>query len=347
MAKLNIDFILIDDSVVMNGFRALMSGAKLEGFKANPVMLLMHNRAKPGLLGAIDIDAVLPIGMWYDIRVEGNKLLAKPDFDDNDPFALKVQSKVEGGYLKGASIWIEPTKASDDAKLKLARQTGPTVTEWGVLEASIVDIPNCRNSLAIKNSSGNKIVLSGNAGTDKEANEFLLSLIDKKNTMDKKLLCAKLGLDENATDAEIGVALAALKTSATANTQLSAENKTLGDEIIRLKKESSDKAITDLVDGAITAKKLLIGDRDKYVKLATADFETVKELIEGMKAYESIEGKLGAGATAADQLELAELLKLSAEEMYMTGKLSRLKELNLDQFKLKYKEALGVEYTGA
>ena len=332
----------------MNGFRALMSGAKLEGFKANPVMLLMHNRATPGLLGAIDNDVMLPIGMWYDIRVEGNKLLAKPDFDDADPFAQKVQSKVEGGYLKGASIWIEPTKASDDAQLRLTGQSGPTVTEWGVLEASIVDIPNCRNSLAIKNSSGNKIVLSGNAGADKEANEFLLSLIDKKNTMDKTLLCATLGLDANATDAQITEKLAALQTASVESVQLTAQNKTLGDEIVRLKKEATDKAITDLVDGAVTAKKLAAGDREKYVKLATADFATVKELIDAMKPYESIESKLsGTGKTSTEQLELAELLKLSAEEMYMTGKLSRLKELDIEQFKLKYKEALGVEFKEA
>lgn len=347
MAKLDIDFILIDDSVVMNGFRALMSGAKLDGFKANPVMLLMHNRAMPGLLGAVGEDAMLPIGMWYDIRIEANKLLAKPDFDDNDPFALKVQSKVQGGYLKGASIWIEPTKASDDKALKLAGQTGPTVTEWGVLECSIVDIPNCRNSLAVKGAEGTKIVLSGSADSTKQANEYLLSLIDKKTTMDKKLLCANLGLAETATDTEITAALLALKNSADGTVQLSAQVKTLGDEVVRLKKEATEKSITDLVDGAIAGKKLMAGDRDKYVKLAAADFDTVKELIDGMKPYMSIESQLGAGKSTTDQLELDELLKLSAEEMYMTGKLGRLKELSMEQFKLKYKEALGVAYPEA
>lgn len=348
MAKLNIDFVLIDDSVVMNGFRALMSGAKLEGFKANPVMLLMHNRAMPGLLGAIDSDALLPIGCWYDIRIEGNKLLAKPDFDDNDEFALKVQSKVQGGYMKGASIWIEPTAASDDAKLKLSGQTGPTVTAWGVLEASIVDIPNCRNSLAIKNSAGNKIVLSGNASTDNEANQFLLSLTDKKNTMDKTLLCATLGLSPDATDAQITEKLMALKTTSESTTQLNAQNKTLGDEVIRLKKEATEKAITDLVDGAIAGKKLAVGEREDWIKIATADLATATKLIGNMKAYTSIESKLGAGgATPTDVLELAELVKLTGDQLYMAGKLARLQELDKEQFKLKYKEALGVEFKEA
>jgi hypothetical protein len=348
MAKLTTDFILIDESVVMYGFRALMSGAKLAGFIDNPVMLYMHNRSTPGLLGAMDTDTVMPIGKWYDIRIEGDKLLAKPDFDDNDAFALKVQSKVEGGYLKGASIFLEPSKASDEAALKLAGQRGPTVTEWGVLEASIVDIPNCRNSLAIKNSAGNKIVLSGNYNNNDEAGKFLLSLIDKNNTMDKKLLCAKLGLDENATDAQISEALVALKNGSESAVQLAAEKNTLGAEIIRLKAEATNKKITDLVDGAITATKLMAGDRDKWVKLATADYETVEAMITNMKPYKSIEAKLAdEGKNSTDVLELEGLVKLSGEQLYMAGKLERLKELDKEQFKLKYKEALGVEFKEA
>ena len=102
MAKLDVDFILIDDSVVMNGFRALITGAKLEAFKKNPVMLLMHNRALSSYEPA-DNDIILPIGKWYDIRVVGNQVLAKPDFDDDDAFALKIQKKVDKGYLNGAN----------------------------------------------------------------------------------------------------------------------------------------------------------------------------------------------------------------------------------------------------
>jgi hypothetical protein len=126
---------------------------------------------------------------------------------------------------------------------------------------------------------------------------------------------------------------------------LATQNQTQAEEIARLKKAATDKAIGDLVDGAITAKKLAAGDREKYVKLATADFDTVKELIEGMKAYESIESKLtGAGKTPAEQHELAELVKLSGDQLYMQGKLARLKELDLEMFKGKYKEALGTEF---
>ena len=200
MAKLDIDFVLIDESVVMNGFRCLMEGAKLKGFLKNPVLLAMHLRAEKGYMESASTDVILPVGKWYDIRIIDGQLLAKPDFDDNDPFAKKIESKVLGGYMKGASIWIEPIAVSDDPKLALKGQPGPTITEWGVLEASIVDIPNCRNALAIKNSAGKKILLSDDANP--EINEYLKTFI-KNMQMDKKLLCAKLGLAEDATDAQI------------------------------------------------------------------------------------------------------------------------------------------------
>lgn len=42
--------------------------------------------------------------------------------------------------------------------------------------------------------------------------------------------------------------------------------------------------------------------------------------------------------------ELQTLLSLTAKELYMQGKLERLKELDVSQFKLKYKEFFNVEY---
>jgi hypothetical protein len=92
----------------------------------------------------------------------------------------------------------------------------------------------------------------------------------------------------------------------------------------------------------------MAGDRDKWVKLATADYETVEAMITNMKPYKSIEAKLAdEGKNSTDVLELEGLVKLSGEQLYMAGKLERLKELDKEQFKLKYKEALGVEFKEA
>lgn len=339
MAKLDIDFTLLDDSVVRNGFRALMSGGDLDDFKRNPVMLLQHNR--PSEYANTD-DIMLPIGAWYDIRIEGNRLMAKPDFDDDDELALRVQKKVEKKYLNGVSVWIDPLSVSDDPDIMLPGQTLPTFTKWGILEASIVDIPNCKNSLAIRNSAGKRITLSG--ALDKDTVEYLKTLSTKK-TMDRKLLCAKLGLNENATDAEISEKLVADKKAVDASTQLSAENANLKTEITRLKTEAETSRVEGLVDAAINANKLTAKDREKYIKLAKADFETTKEVIDGLKPYKSIEAQLSAGTE--NKAELDALVKLSGNELYVQGKLERLQALSPEQFKLKYKEAFGVEFPGA
>lgn len=351
MAKLNIDFVLIDESVVRNGFRCLMSGAELDEFKQNPVMLFMHNRASAGVFEAAENDILLPIGKWYDIRIEGSRLLAKPDFDDSDEFAKKIENKVKGGYLNGSSVWLDPVASDDDAELKLQGQIGVTVTKWGVLEASIVDIPNCKNALAIRNSAGKKIVLSNNSANN-DVLEYLKTFSTNKN-MDKKLLLA-VGLPETATEAEYLAKLNQLQLAAQrateSDTEIAQLKKDLSEEKQKLaQKEAADKTKmeTELVDGAITAKKILAGDRDKYLKLAAADFETTKTLLDGLKSNPTIESKLSGGNTVISSMltesELQELMKLSGRELYMSGKIERLKEISPEIYRLKFKEYYGVE----
>lgn len=350
MAKLDKDFVLIDESVVRNGFRVKMSGAELDEFKANPVMLFMHNRATAGWTAA-DNDVMLPIGKWYDIRVEGDKLLAKPDFDDSDEFAIKIEKKVKGGYLNAASIWIDPVATDDDESLKKPGQRGPTVTKWGILECSIVDIPNCRGALGIKNSAGKKIALSG-AESDAEILNYLLTL-STNTTMDKKLLCLALGLPETASDAEISAKLTALNTTAQTlltvtterdnlKTQLDAANLKLNAQ----ETKDKEKKVADLVEGAIKEGKLLAGDKDRYMKLATADYETTEAVIKEMKPHTSLSNLLNTGGSgnAADDAELMELLKLSGRDLYMQGKMPRLQALSVEHFKLKYKEYFGADW---
>ncbi len=343
MAKLNIDFVLMDESVVMHGFRSLMSGGEIEGFKKNPVMLLQHNRPKE-FAGADDI--MLPLGKWYDIRIEGAQLLAKPEFDDDDALAMRIQKKVEKGYLNGASIWIEPTTFSDDPADLLPGQNLPTFTKWGLLEASIVDIPNCRGSLAIRNGAGEKILLNGNvAGA--EIGQYIQSLSKKTDMSILKLMAVKLGLAETATEEainnKVAEVLQASQEAIAKVTKLEAEKVVLSAKITELETAQDEAKINGLVDGAIAENKLAAGEREDYIKLAKADFETTQGLLAKMKPYTSVKGKLEAGAET-DLGKLAELMKLSGRELYMQGKFEDLKKLSLDGYKEKHLEYFGVEY---
>jgi hypothetical protein len=351
MARLDIDFILIDESVVQYGFRVLMAGLDLEGFKKNPVMLFMHSRAESGCLsGALDKDAVLPIGKWYDIRKDGDKLLAKPEFDDDDDFAQRIEKKVKKGYLNAASISLEPIAVSDEEDLKLAGQRGPTVTKSSIGEASIVDMPNCKNALAIRNSAGRNITLSASEEST-EALSYLTSLIQTDN-MDRKLLATKLGLPENASDADISAKLTAVMGEAAKITDINAEvvklkgdKQELETKLSGLENEAKEAKVNNLVDGAIAAKKLTAADRDKYVKLAKADYETTKELIESMKGFDGLQNTLSGSSSDTNNVELQELVKLTGRELYMQGKFERLQQLSAAHYKVKYKEYFGSEPT--
>ncbi len=101
MGKLT--FVLHDESVNTYGFRMLTSGANLEEFKKNPVMLLNHD------------DYSLPIGRWENIRVEGGKILADAVFDEGDARAAEVKRKVENDFIRMASIGAWPPEEKSDA----------------------------------------------------------------------------------------------------------------------------------------------------------------------------------------------------------------------------------------
>ena len=196
MGKLT--FVLHDESVNTYGFRMLTSGANLEEFKKNPVMLLNHD------------DYSLPIGRWENIRVEGGKILADAVFDEGDARAAEVKRKVENDFIRMASIGAWPPEEKSDAyDLMLPGQTLPTVTRWTVREGSVVTIGANHNALvfydresavdkmneAKKESQKREAVSLTDAAIkdgryDAKGRENLLNLFDKDFEGTKAMLAA-------------------------------------------------------------------------------------------------------------------------------------------------------------
>lgn len=341
MARSKTKLVLIDDTLLMHGFRVLMSGARLEQYQKNPVLLIQHIRGDEPKFS----EPILPIGKMTDVAIEGSKLVGFPEFDDDDELAKKVESKYEKGYMNGASIWLQPISVSDDPSLKLEGQTGPTVTEWSLLETSIVDVPNCHGALAIRNAAGQRIALSAD-GDNADALSYLNSLLTQNSEMKKDALVLKLGLPATADEAAIETKLTALLDAGVKLAAAEQQNTDLRAKVVSLQDQINLKEREKLVDDAILDGKLAAGEREPMLKLAAADLEAVKSLITARPAGgSSIQQQLAAGQLdETSKLELQQLSAKTGKELYLSGQLDRLKVLDKGVFKLKYKEAFGVEF---
>ncbi|MNF83476.1 hypothetical protein D3C84_658010 [compost metagenome] len=135
--KIDKEFCLTDNSVNVYKYRLLTEGLDLAQYKKNPIGFLMHDREGGVLV------------KWEDFRTEGDRLYGKPVINLSHPKGEDIATQVENGFINAASCGkIICLAASDDPKLRLEGQTGPTVTKWFPREISFVDIPGKHNSLA-------------------------------------------------------------------------------------------------------------------------------------------------------------------------------------------------------
>ena len=255
------EVIISTEAVNSYGTRVLTSGIDLEQYERNPVLLWMHRRAFDG--------ESMPIGKIDNLRVEDDKLIGTPVFDQNDEFARKIESKWDSGFLRMASAALEPIEVNPDPALALEGQTRATVTRCKLIEVSIVDIGGNDEALQLCGADGKQLKLA--AGEDAPTLPLLkLSNPDPTpvsfpgvgeeiNNNNKQLKTAMnkdqlilLGLPEDASDEQATAALQLMKTKAD-----SAETLQLA-------------AVTQCVDQAITERKILAAQRDHYITLGKA-----------------------------------------------------------------------------
>ncbi len=252
------DFILNDETVInSHGFMLMNAGGRLDRFKANPVMLFGH-------------DANNVLGAWENLRVTGNQMKAASKFDLQDADVAKIAGKVERGFIKGGSMGIIIHKAE-------LKQVGndyvPIVTDWTLLESSVVSIPSneAALSLAVYNEKGEALSVE-------QVKLNLSALTKTKHKMDKIVLTAPayaaLGIDSSADGANLSTAIVALHTRA----------------------EKAEKELTDgrktaaeaLVDNAIKEGRLTADRRDSFVKMAITDHRQASDIIAALPAKQSL-----------------------------------------------------------
>lgn len=298
-------FILADGSVNRRGFRLSMSGLNLEPFKKNPVMLFAHEGRN------------MPIGRWDNITVEDGKVLAEAVFDTNDQFALSVQSKVDGGFLKGASAAIVPVGDDPwdyDTDTMLPGQTLPTLKSWTIEEASICGIPVNSNCLKLSTVDGPVTIREDDAMDTIKLSAYFSNLKAPLNNKPMKKIAETLGLAADATEDQIIAGIVNLKLATT-------------------KPGKNVSAL--LLASAKTAGIVNDGGDEPFLKLATSDAEAVAEVILSKLPSKPAEANKQQAEAGKQQEQISvkeELLKLATKQE------AEQKQQAEDRSKWTYKE---------
>ncbi len=306
------------------GSRVLTSGLDTTQYERNPVLLWMHRRGGENM----------PIGRMENLRVDGDRLIGTPVFDEKDEFAKKIATKWADGYLNMCSAGIEIVECSTDPSVIVEGQTRATATVSKLVEVSIVDIG--ANDEALKLYGGGKL-LELSAGQDCE----LLPLVKLKkeetpkpeaeannnkniqNNMKKETLLL-LGLAETATEEQAHAAIVALKEKAD-----SAETLTLA-------------AITAQVDAAINEKRITADRKEFFINLGkTSGVDALRQTLELMQPARKPNDVLDLSKDGAEGKKepttYAKLWDVPADQV------EKLRKENPTEYMRLYKAEYGIE----
>ena len=308
------------------GSRVLTAGLDTSQYCRNPVLLWMHRRGGDNM----------PIGRMENLRVDGDRLIGTPKFDEKDEFAKKIATKWEDGYLNMCSAGIEILEHSTDPSMLVEGQTRATATASKLVEVSIVDIG--ANDEALKLYGGGKL-LELAAGQDCD----LLPLVklskpeetprpeaaaqSNENTNSKNMkkeTFLLLGLAETATEEQVHAAVTALKSKAD-----NAEKLTLA-------------AITAQVDAAITERRITADRKEFFVNLGkTSGVDALRQTLELMqparKPTDVIDTTKDAPKGQPEPATFAKLSEVPAD------KVRKLRKDNPNEYMRLYKAEYGID----
>ncbi|NMO52020.1 hypothetical protein HH310_12535 [Actinoplanes sp. TBRC 11911] len=145
--------IMASEGRMADGIDLRMAGANLARYRGNPVLGYGHTYGgRENLpIGRVNPDS---------LRVEGKHLVGDLDFDQDDPFALKVERKMRAGYLNAVSIGFEVTEWENGQG---DYWRGGVASGWEPAELSVVPVPMDATAL----------VTSGRSLDDAEMAELL------------------------------------------------------------------------------------------------------------------------------------------------------------------------------
>lgn len=312
--KKNRTFVLSDESVNAYSYRVLTAGIQLGQFEKNPVMLYAHEHA------------LLPIGVWENVRVDKDRLLADAKFDDGDSFAQEVARKVDEGILKCCSIGFDILGIDESDEQKLPGQVGPTVTKSLLLECSICPIGANRNSMRLSSEPGisspalkigARMTLTKTQEETPSINHNSISMTEQERQQMEQLQnqVAQLTNEKNTMQQE-------------------------RDNALNEVKKVRDAEIETLLSAAVKDGRIGEGEKATWKEMLSVTPESAKAALSKLHPRTSLsqmlESNKGKGEFAGK----------SWQELDRSGKLAAFKAADPEGFKALYRETFGTEYLG-
>lgn len=270
-------FILNDESKKNSyGFRVKNAGINLERFKANPVMLDSH---WGGTTQSV-------IGKWTNLRIDGQNLIAEPEFDLEDENALKIKGKVDRGFLKGVSMGLVYNRAY----MEQEPDGSFVLTQCELVEASIVSVP----------SNANALKLYAESGVELSETEIKLSIQEFNNQINPKMnkvtlsVATLLTLGLQNTDDNVALSAAIEKTvqeNANLKAQLSAEKTAKEAAELKIKEIDDSKALS-LVETSIKEGRINADQKEEFLSLAKSNFATAEKILSALPKTEKLTDKV-------------------------------------------------------
>lgn len=342
MKKSTKRFVISSSKVNSKGFAVDPKGIELADYEKNPLMLWMHQRPT-----GKSKDEVLPIGNWVDLMVdEKGNLTGVPAFDESDPFAMQLFHKVENGTLRMASAGLKPKRWALINGVK-------TLVASSLAEISLVDIGSDPDALAVVlyNESDELINLGNDffrsLNLDTKPKSIHMDLIQLKASEILPLVKLGEGATEEEAVAKVTEILTLAQTQAAEIVTLKSEKTAVEVKLCEkeaeldiLQKETRQKEIINLVDTAVSERRITADQKPHFVKLAAVDFDGTRALIESMPANPTVKSQV----INLKEDEKAEAIKLGWDLLDKSGKLPELKKNDPETFNLLYKKKFGKDY---
>lgn len=300
--KIDKEICLTDNSVNVYGYRLLTEGLQLDRFKP-AIGFLMHDRNKGVAV------------RWEDFRTEGDKVYAKPVVNETQ-FPNLAQQISDGFYDAASCGNIVALELSDDPKMKLEGQIGPTVTKWFPRDISIVDIPGNYNALSKLFDESDNILRDL---SDKKNNSNQFQKPNEKKMEDLKLTPGQvtlLDLKADSTPEQLDTKLQDLVAKAK---RVDDAEKALND----LKAEATKKEVDAVLAQGVKDRKITNDLSAKLAKDYATNPQGLKDLVDGMQPQTMVTSQTGKSGVPTD---LPEKFKgKSFSDLYVSGDLAELK----------------------